>query len=207
MKNNIWWHAADSIQYDIESLKRHIVKDVFAHECRPQDYITPQRLIQALLTTTPEAYSAAPHDDRFRHLMRRLWISKHWGPMPVYITARKADLDGLDEVAPTLCYEVVHYLATPENLVEREEWSVNASRVYGYVRKFMETVAGTMMIKLSVKDVATELGLDEAEASRAATILGGKYSGASWHPDDIVDGAHWVRRTCEWGGEWAATDW
>lgn len=129
--------------------------------------------------------------------------------MPVYTMAKQSDLDRLDEVAPTLCYELVHYLATPDRLAERDEWSVNASKVYAYVRKSMELAVSGMMLKVCVKDLVGELQIDDAEASRAATLLGDNYSGASWHPNDPVDGAHWVRDPDQWGhaGHWVSTDW
>lgn len=158
-------------------------------------------MIQALVAATPEAYGGAPSDDRFRHIVRRMWGAKAWDGVPAYIIASKADLESLNATTPALGYDMVHYVTTPQHFVTRDMWSVNASRVYQYLRASMaarpDWSDNFKDRRISVTDVSQALQLSTEEVSQAAMLMKDEVPKAVYYSSKIPAEAFWLRESDE----------
>lgn len=160
-------------------------------------------MIQALLAATPEAYGGAPSDDRFRHIVRRMWGAKAWDGVPAYIIASKADLESLNTTTPALGYDMVHYVTTPQSFVTRDIWSVTASRVYQYLRGSMRGSDWGDNFKdkrVSVTDVAQAFQLSTEEVLQAAMLMKDEVPRAIYYEGKTPAESFWLHDSGETEG-------
>lgn len=134
-------------------------------------------MVQSLLEATPEAYAAAPRDDRLRHALRKLWTIPSFGLTP-YTTVAKKDLDSLIEITPGLGSDLMLYMATPTKLLHADEWDLTASRVYQCVKASTHCDWGSAESDMvSIDAVAAQLGLSKQEVFQAGVKIGGGANG------------------------------